>query len=45
MEGMEQTGQSGWGDPSPGPLGPLERPRVQPRQNSQSWESALAGCN
>lgn len=45
MEGMDQTGQSRWGDPSPGPLGPSERPHVQPRQEGQSWESALAGCN
>lgn len=44
-EGMEQTGQSRWGDPSPGPLGPSEGPFVQPRQENLSWESALAGCN
>lgn len=45
VEGMEQTGQLRRGDPSPGPLGLSERPRVQLRQEGQSWENAHAGCD
>jgi len=45
VEGMEQAGQSRWGDPSPGPLGLSKQPCMQLRQEGQSWESALAGCN
>lgn len=37
MEGMEQTGQSRWGDPSSGPFVPSEQP-------SETAGSELGKC-